>query len=267
MSQDWHTKTVSEALATLGSPESGLSQSEAEIRFKKYGANKLPEGKTDSLFVIFLGQFQSPLIYILFAASVVIFLMGEFVDASVILFVLLFNAVVGTFQEGKSQNTLLALKKFTETKAVVLRDGKELIIPDVEVVVGDVIILTEGEKIPADARILFANNLKIAEASLTGESEPVLKTNESLNNKNLTIGDQRNMVFKGTNIVLGAGRAVVVATGTETFIGSISKKIATFDTEIPLKTDIRNLSRLIIVVVLGISLILFLSGVFLGKSV
>ena len=266
MSQDWHTKAISETLAALGTLESGLSQSEAEIRFKKYGANKLPEGKTDSLFVIFLRQFQSPLIYILFAASVVIFFMGEFVDASVILFVLLFNAAVGAFQEGKSQNTLLALKKFTETKAIVLRDGKESIIPDALVVPGDIIILTEGEKIPADARLLSANNLKIAEASLTGESEPVLKTNESLNKKNLTIGDQRNMVFKGTNIVLGAGRAVVVATGLDTFVGGISKKISTIDTEIPLKADIRNLSRLIIFVVLGISSILFISGVFMGKS-
>src|SRR3989304_1345278 len=203
MNHHWHTKTIAETFNIVDSSDSGLDQAEAEIRLKKYGANKLPEGKADSLVVMFFRQFQSPLIYILLIAGLIIFFLGEHVDAAVILFILLFNAVVGTFQEGRSQKTLLALKKYTETDATVLRDGKELVIPDFEVVVGDLIILSEGEKVPADARILSANNLKLAEAALTGESEPILKISEPLGQENLTIADQKNMVFKGSNVVLG----------------------------------------------------------------
>ena len=129
----WHIKTIPEIFALINSRESGLTKEEVIERLKKYGPNKLPEGKIDTIPVIFLRQFQSPLIYILFAASVIVFVMGEIADGSIILAVLLFNAIVGTIQEGKAQNTLQVLKKFVETKATVLREGKEFIIPDNEV--------------------------------------------------------------------------------------------------------------------------------------
>ena len=276
----WYTKTIREVLETLRSREHGLIKEEAANRLQEYGLNKLPEGKTDSLPVIFLRQFQSPLIYILLSAAVIVFTIGETIDSSIIFAVLLFNAAVGTIQEGKAQSTLLALKKFVETKATVLREGKELIVPDSEVVPGDVIILQEGEKVPADARIIEAANLKVDEASLTGESEPIHKvadviTSESRrSNKDvggrdsdLPASEQKNMIFKGTHIFAGNGRAIVVAIGLETVIGKISKEIAAVDTEIPLKTNIRYLSRLIIITVASISTILFLLGIVLGKSV
>jgi len=262
----WHTKTVPEVLLALDSREHGLTKEEATERFQKYGLNKLPEGKVDGLLLIFFRQFQSPLIYILFAAAGIVFAMGEVIDASIIFAVLLFNAIVGTIQEGKAQNTLLALKKFAETSATVLRDGKEIIVPDIEVMLGDIIILQEGEKVPADARIIFGNTLKVDEASLTGESEPVTKTNTVVPADNLPVADQKNMVFKGTNILSGNGTAVVVATGLATEIGKIAQKISSIDTEIPLKTNIRYLSRVIIVTVAVISTSLIVLGVLSGKS-
>jgi len=263
----WHNKTIPEILAALRSREHGLTKKEATDRLREYGLNKLPEAKVDSLAVIFLRQFQSPLIYILVAASAIVFAMGETADGSIILAVLLFNAIVGTIQEGRAQNTLLALKKFVETKAIVLREGKELIISDSEVTPGDIIILQEGEKVPADARIITAINFKIDEAALTGESEPTHKIADILDRKDMSIAEQKNMIFKGTHVLAGHGRAIVVATGFETVIGKISKEIVAIDTEIPLKKNIRYLSQLIIITVVSISSLLFLLGIVSGKSV
>ncbi len=266
MQNTWHTKTIPDTLSILHTSERGLTADEVTRRLKQYGYNKLPESKPDGLPIIFLRQFQSPLIYILIAASAIVFFMGETIDGSIILAVLLFNAIIGTVQEGKAQNTLLALKRFVETKATVLRDGKELIIPDTEVVPGDIIMLAEGEKVPADARIIISNSLKADEASMTGESEPVEKIAEVLKGQNVAIADQKNMLFKGTHIVSGNGRAVVVGTGLDTVIGKIATEIATIDTEIPLKANIRYLSRLIIITVASISTFLFTFGIILGKS-
>lgn len=267
MDATWYIKKNLEVFRELDSNEKGLSWEEVKNRLVKYGLNKLPEAKLDNLAIIFLRQFQSPLIYILLVASLIVFIMREFVDGSIILFVLFFNAIVGTIQEGKAQNTLLALKKFSETNTKVLRDGKEFVIPDYEVVPGDVIILQEGDKVPADARVISSNNLTLNEAAMTGESQPVSKFNEMLTTPDLPIADQKNMVFKGTNIVAGNGKAVVVATGLETVLGKISKEIAVIDTEIPLKTNIRYLTRLIIITVAIICISIFILGIFLGHSV
>ena len=263
----WHNKELPAVLEALRTTENGLSANEAVRRLKEDGFNALPEAKPDGLAAIFLRQFRSPLIYILLAASGIVFLMHEYIDGSIILAVLLFNAIVGTIQEGKAQNTLLALKKFVETTATVLRDGRELTIPDREVVRGDVLVLQEGEKIPADARVIATNNLKVDEASLTGESEPVSKNPEAIQKDALATPEQRNMVFKGSNILAGNGRAVVVATGQNTIIGKIAVQISTIDSEIPLKANIRYLSRAIIAVVAAISAFLFMLGLIRGQDV
>jgi Ca2+-transporting ATPase len=262
----WHTKEIKDIFEELSSSEHGLGTVEATKRLQKYGPNKFPEGKTDSLAIIFLRQFQNPLIYILLVAAVIIWATNEIADAVVVMAVLIFNAIVGTIQEGKAQNTLLALKQFAETTATVMRDGKELVIPDTEVVPGDIIILQEGEKVPADARIIFSNTLKIDEASLTGESEPVTKTDKILPAEFLPTTDRKNMVFKGTHVLSGNGTAIVIATGLATEIGQIAKKIAAVDTEIPLKADIRRLSHLIIIAVFLISVFLIIIGVMSGNS-
>ena len=244
----WHTKTIPEILGALHSREHGLTREEAEERLKEYGPNKLPEGRVDGFPIIFLRQFQSPLIYILLAASMIVFAMGETIDGSIILAVLFFNAIVGTIQEGRAQNTLLALKKFAETKATVLRDGKELIILDSEVVQGDIVILHEGEKAPADARVIAAANLKIDEAALTGESEPARKIADILpaGKAGLATAEQKNMIFKGTHVLTGNGRAIVVATGVET----VSEKFQRRSRQL----TPRFLSRQISVIFHGLSL-------------
>lgn len=266
MRNHWHTKTPAEIFDVLHSSERGLEKEDIARRLQEYGSNKLPEAKSGSLAIIFFRQFQSSLIYILGAASLIVFAMGEIVEGSIILAVLLFNAVVGTIQEGKAQNTLLALKRFVETNTTVLRDGQELIVPDSEVVRGDILMLMEGDKISADARIIVSYNLKIDEASLTGESEPVLKIDDVLDKSRLSVAEQKNMVFRGTHIVAGSGKAIVVATGLNTTFGRIVKKISAIDTEIPLRANIRYLSRLIIFAVASISVALFSLGILFGES-
>ncbi len=261
----WYQESIADTFSSLNSNKKGLSSEEAILRLKKYGENKLPEGKAKSIFSIFFSQFTSPLIYILLIASVVIYLIEDPVDAYVILGVLIFNAIIGTIQEGRAQNTLNALKSFVKTKATVLRDGKEQILNDKDVVPGDVLVLQEGEKVPADARIIFSSNLAIEEAALTGESKPVHKISETITKKDTNIAEQKNMVFKGTYVISGNGMAVVVATGETTFIGKISKEVAGVDTEIPLKKNIRYFSKLVIYAVAVVGVLMMVFGVFAGK--
>ncbi|HOX10854.1 MAG TPA: HAD-IC family P-type ATPase [Candidatus Moranbacteria bacterium] len=257
-------KNINEVIGELKTSEHGLEKGEVKNRLLKYGANKLPEAEADSLTVIFLRQFQSPLIFILLLATVVVFLTGENTDGFVILFVLFFNAIVGTIQEGKAQNIFAALKNLIKTNASVIRDSEEDIILDEELVPGDIIILREGEKVPADARIFYSESLQVDESALTGESNPKFKLANSMKESVVTISDQINMIFKGTNVVSGNGKAIVVATGMETVIGGIAKKISAIDEELPLKKDIRYLSRFIIAIVFAIGLVLFGIGIFYG---
>ncbi|MEK7133701.1 MAG: HAD-IC family P-type ATPase [Patescibacteria group bacterium] len=263
----WYARSVPAVLDELHSGELGLSAVEAARRLKEFGPNALPEKRPDPIAVLFIRQFQSPLIYILLAASTAVFFMGEVVDASIILAVLIFNAIVGTIQEGKAQNTLRALKDLVETKAIVLRGEKEVILSDHGIVPGDIILLQEGAKVPADARIIRAQNLRVDGSSLTGESEPADKIEGVLTAKNLQVADQTNMLFKGTNVVAGNGLAVVVATGLSTEIGKIAKEISAVDTDVPLKSNVRHLSRAIIFIVGSISLAIFALGLSEGYSV
>src|SRR3989338_980330 len=207
VTNDWYAKSIQAIFKELGTNERGLTAAVAALRARQFGPNELPKAKPEGLLVIFLRQFQSPLIYILLAAGGVVFLLGETADSIIIFFILFFNAIVGTVQEGRAQNTLRALATFARTVATVVRDGTELIIPDRDVVPGDVPILKEGEKMPADARILDTRALKVDESSLTGESSPVGKTTESIHREHAPTAEQKNMVFKGTHIVAGNGRA------------------------------------------------------------
>ncbi|HAR99814.1 MAG: Cation-transporting ATPase, E1-E2 family [Candidatus Moranbacteria bacterium GW2011_GWC2_37_73] len=248
----------------FSSSQYGLSSADAKKRILESGYNELPEAKRDSYATIFLSQFKSPLIYILLTAGVIVFAMGETMDSLVIFFVLLFNAIIGTIQEGKAQNTFLALKKFIKGRAMVLRDNEEVIISDRELVSGDIIILREGEKVPADARLINANSLKVNESALTGESVPKFKTIATCKKTVNSVMNQTNMVYKGTVVVSGNGKAVVVATGINTFLGNIAEETLGVDGEFPLKGDIRKLSNFVIVFVVIVSVLLFLLGLFNG---
>jgi len=262
----WHTKTAEQVVTHFHSSSQGLLPGQVSEHRQTYGSNTLPEKKPDSIWLMYLRQFQSPLIYVLLVASILILLIGEYTDAIIIVFVLLFNAVVGTIQEGKAQNTLASLKRLVETKAVVLRGGIEEIIPDTEVVAGDILVLHEGDKVPADARVIEAVNLTVDESSLTGESQPVYKTAEAMRIANLTTAEQKNMLFKGTNIVAGSGMAIAAVVGINTVIGRISREIASIESEDPLKKDIKKLSRAIIIVVAVMCVVLFVAGIIAGNS-
>jgi Ca2+-transporting ATPase len=263
---NWYSFSLENIFAKLNSHEHGLSSDEVAEKFQKFGPNSLPEQKPDSVLRIFISQFKSPLIYILLISSFIVIGLGEVMDGLIILGVLVFNSIIGTFQEGRAQNTLLALKKFSETSTTVLREGKEIIISDVLLVPGDVVILQEGEKVPADARIISSSDLKVDEASLTGESEPVHKNAEVIDKSDVAIYSQKNMVFKGSHIVSGHAKAVIIAIGINTVIGKIAKQISTIDTEIPLKRDVQVLSNKIIGIVVLVSVLIFIYGILNGYA-
>lgn len=260
----FYNQNIEEIYKQLNSNTIGLSQNQVISMRQKYGENKLPEEKQITYLQIFFNQFKSPLIYILLISALIVLLLGDNESAIVIGVVLLLNSIIGTFQEGKAQTTLNALKKFVSTKATVLRDNTEIIVEDFELVPGDIILLTEGDKVPSDARIISQESVKVDESALTGESDSVIKFIDVLTEKNLQPQDQKNMVFRGTYIVGGNAKAIVVATGVNTLIGKISVKLQTLDTDLPLKAQIKSLSKILIGIVLCMILIIFFIGIYSG---
>ncbi len=261
---EWYKQESGELYKNLESNESGLSEEQVILKRTKYGENKLPEDKKITYLEIFLRQFQSSLIYVLLVACIIVFIMGDYGSGFFIAIVLVINALIGTFQEGKAQNTLVALNHLVDTKATVLRKGIELIVNDSELVPGDIIILKEGDKIPADSRLIQADEFTVDESTLTGESDNIHKKSEPIEGNDLVIQDQINMVFRGTYILSGSGKAIVVATGVDTFIGKISVKLKSLDTDVPLKADIKKLSNALIVIVCVIVVIMFFLGIYSG---
>lgn len=243
----------------------GLSQEEASQRLKKDGPNTLPEGRQDSWISIFISQFQSPLIYVLLISAALIFFIGhQKMDAFIISGILLFNAIVGTIQEGRTANIVASLRRFIKAKSVVIRNGKHHIIDDKDLVVGDVIVLKEGERVPADARIVSEQRLQIDESILTGESRPVFKEDEPMTGEH-SVADQKNMVFKGTYVLAGSGTAIVTATAADSQIGKLHRTIEEIDTDIPLKKELHRLSYVILGFILLICITLLLIGLLAGR--
>lgn len=263
---NWYQLTADEALSTLkSSSKVGLTQYEVAQRLEKYGENALPEVHPESWLKVFLRQFQNPLIYILLAAAALIFFLGEHrLDAFIISGVLFFNALIGMIQEGRTKNILHSLKQFTKTDCVVVRDGKTHVISDRLLVPGDIIIVQEGTKVPADARIIENQDVRADESSLTGESKPVIKQENVLTSE-CAVAEQKNMLFRGTYITNGLGRAVVVETGVKTHIGKIHTVSEDIDTDIPLKNELEHLSYIILLFILAMCVFLFAVGFLTGK--
>ena len=220
----WHTKTPEQIFQELSTSEKGLSSSEATQRLKEHGPNELPEERQTPLILKFLKQFNSPLIYILIIAMIISFTFNHLVDGYVILTVLVLNACIGYFQNRKAERAIDALKKMIVSYAKVYRDKELIKIPAYELVPGDVIYLEEGDKVPADCRLIEIKNLRTQESSLTGESLPVDKKLEILFDKT-PLGDRDNMVFMSTLVVAGSGNAIVVNTASSTEIGKIAESI------------------------------------------
>lgn len=246
------------------STQNGLTEKQARELLKKYGSNSLPEQPVPSLVWVFFSQFTSPLIYILLLAALLIFLFADrHIDAFIICGILLFNAVIGTIQEGRTHKILAGLKKFFVKEAVVIRDGKKQIIESSALVPGDIIVVQDGQMVPADARIIEAHELKINEAMLTGESTPVTKHNRPLSDV-VAVADQNNMIFSGTHVLVGWARAIVTQTGPETQIGRIQKKVEQVQTDVPLVKQMQKLSWFIIWAVIGLCLALLGIGILTG---
>jgi Ca2+-transporting ATPase len=264
----YYDEEIKEVYKELNTSEKGLTTSEAEKRLEKYGQNQLKEKSKVTPLQIFLSQFTSPIIWVLIAAMVISLLIKFIendaeagVDAAVIGVIVVINAVLGFIQEYKAEKAIEALKKMVSLKATVIRDGEEKEIDAINLVPGDIIILSTGEKIPADARLTEVNNLQTQEAALTGESVPT-KKNLKVFKKNTPVADRDNMVFSGTVITNGRGKAVVAETGMLTEIGKIAKLIQEAKPELtPLQKKLKSLGKMLTILVIIISVVVFLTGV------
>jgi len=220
MRTPWHAIALPELFSQVKSSAEGLSQTEAEKRLSQFGPNVLPEERGHSALWLFVMQFASPLMYIMIAATAVSFVLGNTTEAIFIFVVMTSNAIVGFYQEHKANQSLKMLKSVLKLSARVLRDSKEAQIEAVRIVPGDIIVLRAGDEVPADGRVLQAKDFRVSEATLTGESQPVLKVVGVVDEKS-EVGDRTNMVFMGTIVESGSATAIVTATGADTEYGDI----------------------------------------------
>ena len=265
--KSWHSMEVEEAIRELNANETGLSQEEAQKRLQKFGPNELKKEKGTSPIKLFVEQFMDILIVILLVATGLSIYLGELTDAIVIIAIVLACAILGFIEEFRSEKALEALKKMTAPTAVVLRSGKEVKIPTSEIVPGDIILLYTGDKIPADSRLLEAINLKVDEASLTGESSPVSKDTKSLK-EDMPLNDKRNMLLTGTVIVYGRGKAIVTSTGMNTEFGKIAKMVQmTTEEETPLEKRMASVGKWIGILSIAVCLTVAVIGIIEGRSI
>jgi len=265
--RNWHNLEASEAIASLNSTILGLSREEAQRRLAQFGPNELVKKGKISAWAIFLEQFKSFLIIILLIAVVLSAVLGEVIDATLIAVIVFFACGLGFIQEYRAERAMEALKRMAAPTASVLRDGKETEIPSRELVPGDVILIRTGDRIPADARLIEAINLKTDEASLTGESVPVDKISEPLPGE-VDVGDRRNMVFSGTAAVYGRGTAVVTATSMATEFGKIAGILQEVKAErTPLQINLDRMGKWIAIGALALCFVLAGLGIVRGHGI
>ncbi len=257
----YHSLDIDEVLRIKQSGVRGLSKNEAARRLSEYGENKLKEEKHTPVYVIFLRQFNEFVIYILLFAALVSFFVKEFLDGYVILAILIFNAVLGFFQEYKAERAVQLLKQLTTLKAKVLRDGVEKEIPSSELVPGDIVVIEAGDKVPADVRIIEAKNLQSNEAALTGESLPCSKQIKALD-KYVDLAERNNMLYSGTIVVRGDGKGIVVETGMNTEIGKIAAMVQEAEDHLtPLQLRLRELGKFLGWIIIGVCVLVFMIGI------
>lgn len=245
--------------------EKGLSSEEASERQLIYGLNELEAEKAVPLWRKLLAQFQDVMVITLIAAALVSGFLGEIVDAALIIAIVVINAVLGVYQEGKAEKAIESLQKLAAPEARVLRDGEQKMIKASAMVPGDIVILDAGDIVPADIRLLESSNIKAEEASLTGESVPVEKDAEFTANTELGIGDRSNMVFSSTPLTYGRGRGVVVETGSGTEVGKIADRLRGIEQEAtPLQKSLNEMGKILAAICLGVCLIVFVVGLFQG---
>ena len=274
MEKKWFNKTIKDVEKELQTDlVHGLNKNKVNELKSKYGLNELKEKKKDSLLKKFIDQFKDFSIIVLIIAAIVSGIVGVvkgegITDTIIIMIVVILNAVIGVAQESKAEKSLEALQKLSEHAAKVVRDGKEQVIPARELVPGDIVIIETGDYVSADLRIIEAINLKSQESSLTGESVPVEKETEAIEETEIGIGDRKNMLFSSSLITYGRGKAVVVETGMNTEVGKIADMLnETEKQETPLQKRLNNLGKTLGIAALAICAVIFFIGLLQGKDV
>lgn len=263
ISESWHSATIESVFALVGSTANGLSKQDIIQKRVKYGPNQLPEAKVRSGLARFFYQCHNVLIYVLIAASAVTAILGHWVDASVILGVVIINAMIGFIQEGKAENALRAIRQMLSSSATVLREGQQTTIAAEQLVPGDVVLLRSGDKVPADLRLFRLKGLQIQEAVLTGESVAVEKTTQPVK-LDAAIGDRKCIAFSGTLVSHGQGAGVVIATGPRSEIGRISTLVSeVVSITTPLLRQMAQFGRWLTLAIIVIAVITFAFGAFI----
>ncbi len=266
-----YLSSCEEVLKEQNSSEQGLSTGEAQQRLSRFGKNELEKGKKTSLLKRFLGELADPMIIILIVAAAIsgitAFYEGEsFADVIIILAVVIINAVLGVVQESKAEAAIEALQVIAAATSKVLRDGKVVTLKSDELVPGDVVLLEAGDAVPADGRIIEAASLKIEEAALTGESVPANKITDLLQlggEKDVPLGDRKNMAYMGSTVVYGRGKVVITGTGMNTEMGKIAQALSQAkDDATPLQIKLNQLSKILTILVIGICAVIFAVGLF-----
>lgn len=247
---------IGEIYHALTTGPGGLTVKEIPIRQQKYGKNLLPRKKRDSILTIFLKEFLDPMIVLLVVATVASFIAHEPIDAVVIIFIILLDAIMGTYQENKANHTAEALASLVKSQVKVIRDDKLIKVDAEDLVPGDLVVLESGDKIAADLRLVESHNLTVDESILTGESVTVSKNPAPLKSDNLPITEQSNMLFSGTTVITGRAKAIVVSIGLETELGKIADSLATTkEQKSPLTLRVEKLSRQISILILAVAII------------
>lgn len=256
----WHSKSPQDVLTAFQTGRNGLSRAETEHRLKLYGSNQLKPPRQRGALARFLLQFHNVLIYVLLAAALMTAFLGHWVDTGVILGVVVINAIIGFIQEGKAERALDAIRRMLSLQAMVLREGERKLIPAEEVVPGDIVLLQSGDKVPADLRLLEVKSLRIEEATLTGESEPVEKSITAVAELAAT-GDRFCMAYSSTLVVYGQGVGVTVATADNTEIGRISTMLEQVqELTTPLLRQMAVFGRWLTIAILGLAVGIFVYG-------
>lgn len=268
-SESWHSLSVDEVAITVGvTLNQGLDETQISHRIQKYGPNRITSKKRRSIWHLLVAQFSDFMILVLIAAAVVSGLVGEPQDAIAIVVIILLNAIIGFVQDYRAEKALEALKKLAAPSATVRRNGNLSTVPAIELVPGDVVLLEDGNLVPADLRVIKVAQLQINEAALTGESQAVDKTPQVLAEDDLALGDRLNMVYKGTIVTRGRGEGVVIATGMQTEIGKIASLLSEEDTtKTPLQKRLVRFGRRLALLILCICAVIFTTGLLRGEPV
>ncbi len=263
-----YNKKTDEVLRTLGVTKEGLNDAEVASRQSSYGFNELQEGKKKSTLQVFFSQFQDFLVIILLISAAISIFLGEWGSSAVIVGVVILNAVLGTVQHIKAEHSLNSLKQLSAPTAKVLRNGRIVQIPSRELVVGDIYQLEAGDYISADGRILESHSLQINESSLTGESLPVEKSTDEINDQNVPIGDQKNMVFSGSFVTNGRASVVITSIGMQTEIGKIAGLLGQAkEKKTPLQRSLDQFGKKLAIGIIAICSIIFVLDVIRGREI